>query len=68
MTWTKTPPTGEGWYWWRLDASHAASVTHVTFQGLAGVAFRTLKVSGEWWDEPLTPPGEPIGCETAAAP
>lgn len=66
MEWTKTPPAGNSWYWFRCDGKGKLRAEAVLV--LDGQVFgmrwpngiRTDHLSG-WWSGPLTPPPGPEG-------
>ena len=56
--WTSTPPTGDGYYWWRRERKFKERMFEV-HAGIAawpnGRASATDKMGGEWLV--VTPPG-----------
>jgi hypothetical protein len=58
MPWTRNSPTRDGWYWWRLDENHPATVVHVSVAGVAAFTARAFDEPGEWWSERIVSPEE----------
>ena len=63
MSWSKTPPPKEGWYWFKngCDGIDCLSVCNIIRIGLAvnySQVFGWVAVKemdGEWWDETIIP-------------
>ena len=60
MTWTTTPPTRDGFYWWRESPADKPRVREKQDDTVldAGVEMwdDLAKVGGEWWPDPVEPP------------
>ena len=59
-TWTKTPPTAPGWYWWRATSTEREPKP-VQLRMLNGAVCLnnlpvTMYVDCEWWPIPLEVP------------
>jgi hypothetical protein len=62
LQWSSEPPTTEGLYWWRRDGeARVVEVSHPPHGLVAqfiGEAWEYVhNMDGEWWPEPLVPPG-----------
>ena len=51
-TWSKTPPSEPGWYWWREDEEDADIMTVCSY----GDDDFAIPDWGEWWTTPIEEP------------
>jgi len=63
MSWTKTPPTKEGYYFWRMFPKDCYSILEIIKEdGIPKFCdsdgeFLIAGLGGEWWDSPVPEPG-----------
>jgi len=63
MSWTKTPPTKEGYYFWRMFPKDCYSILEIIKEdGILKFCdsdgeFPIAGLGGEWWDSPVPEPG-----------
>ena len=62
MSWTKTPPTKEGYYFWRMFPKDCYSILEIIKEdGILKFCdsdgeFLIAGLGGEWWDSPVPAP------------
>ena len=62
MSWTKTPPTKEGYYFWRMFPKDCYSILEIIKEdGILKFCdsdgeFLIAGLGGEWWDSPVPEP------------
>ena len=63
MSWTETPPTKEGYYFWRMFSKDCYSILEIIKEdGILKFCdsdgeFPIAGLGGEWWDSPVPEPG-----------
>lgn len=61
--WTPTPPTADGWYWWKPHADGARFALRLeggyAYYGIGPTPARHL--GGLWWPVPIPEPGAECG-------
>ena len=69
MSWTKTPPTKEGYYFWRMFPKDCYSILEIIKEdGILKFCdsdgeFPIAGLGGEWWDSPVPEPGTTFSVE-----
>lgn len=72
MTWSKTPPTEEGCYWWRRcpeDSPEPVRLDGDYWERLGYLGgLRADEMGGEWFSVPIQPPGSGEGTGVDSTP